>query len=153
MRFAVQPTDLFSLSSPIVLIGWLALLAAPLAPKWTDRIAGLAIPALLSVAYTALIMAFWSGAKGGFDSLENVMMLFTQPEIALAGWLHYLAFDLFVGAWEVRTARQSAMPHWLVLPCLPLTFLFGPAGFVLFLVLKAGHATARAGSQTEGVGV
>ena len=82
----------------------------PLAPRIADRVAGLAIPALLSVGYAALILAFWSGAPGGFDSLPNVMLLFTRPEIALAGWVHYLAFDMLVGAWEVRVARREGIP-------------------------------------------
>ena len=67
--------------------------------------------------------------------------LFTSPEIALAGWIHYLAFDLFVGAWEVRTARREGIAFLLVLPCLALTFLFGPAGFLVFSMLRAARAT------------
>ena len=78
------------------------------------------------------MLAFWSRAPGGFGSLAEVMALFTMPEIALAGWIHYLAFDLFVGAWEVRTARREGIAFLLVLPCLVLTFLFGPAGFLAF---------------------
>ena len=64
------------------------------------------------------------------------MALFTQPEVALAGWLHYLAFDLFVGAWETRVGREERIPHLLVIPCLLLTFMFGPIGFVAFLALR-----------------
>lgn len=81
-------------------------------------------------------------APGGFDSLPNVMLLFTKPEIALAGWIHYLAFDLFVGAWEVRTARAERIPFPLVVPCLALTFLFGPAGYLAFSTLRAARAAA-----------
>ena len=99
-------------------------------PRWAERIAGLAVPVLLSIAYTGLVLAFWSRAPGGFGSLPDVMALFTMPEIALAGWIHYLAFDLLVGAWEVRTARREGIAFLLVLPCLALTFLFGPAGFL-----------------------
>jgi hypothetical protein len=76
----------------------------------------------------------------GFDSLSNVMLLFTKPEIALAGWIHYLAFDLFVGSWEVRTARAERIPLLIVLPCLLLTFLFGPAGYLVFTGLRAVRA-------------
>ena len=93
------------------MLGWLALVVAPLSPRWSDRIAAVALPLILSLAYAALIMAFWSGAAGGFDSLANVMVLFETPAIALAGWLHYLAFDLFIGAWQVRTARAASIPH------------------------------------------
>jgi hypothetical protein len=138
----MTPDDLFQLANPLALTGWAVLALAPLLPGAADRIAGLLIPALFSVAYAALILAFWAGAPGGFDSLPSVMALFTSPEIALAGWVHYLAFDLLVGAWEVRTARREAIPHLLVLPCLVLTFLFGPAGFLLFLGIRAARRLA-----------
>ena len=71
------------------------------------------------------------------------MQLFTQPEIALAGWIHYLAFDLFIGAWEVRTARAERIPFLLVVPCLALTFLFGPAGYLAFTALRGARAAIR----------
>ena len=85
---------IFSLSGMLALAGWLSLLASPLVPRLADRIAGLGIPALLAVAYTGLVLAFWSSAKGGFDSLDNVAALFQTRELLLAGWIHYLAFDL-----------------------------------------------------------
>jgi hypothetical protein len=136
----MTPETLFHFTGPLALVGWLALLVAPLGPRLSDQVASLAIPVLLSVAYTALILAYWSGAAGGFDSLANVMLLFTDPHIALAGWVHYLAFDLFVGASIVRTARAEGIPHVLVIPCLVPTFLFGPAGFLAFTVLRAARA-------------
>lgn len=135
-----MPTDphlLFQVTGPLAMLGWLALVLSPLAPRLADWVAALVIPALLSVAYTALILVHWADAPGGFDSLANVMALFTNPAVALAGWVHYLAFDLFVGAWITRTARAEAIPHLLILPCLVLTFLFGPAGLLAFLILRA----------------
>lgn len=132
----MTPEQIFSLSSPMALLGWAALLAAPLAPRAAQVVAGAAVPLLLSLAYAGLVLAFWSEAPGGFGSLAEVQALFTHPQIALAGWLHYLAFDLFVGAWEVRTARAEAIPHWAVIPCLALTFLFGPAGLLAFAILR-----------------
>ena len=135
----MQPDALFQLSGPLAMAGWLALAASPLAPRLTQLAASFVIPVILSLGYTALILANWSGAEGGFGSLSEVMLLFTNPAIALAGWLHYLAFDLFVGAWEVRTARREGIPHLLVLPCLVLTFLFGPIGLLAFLGLRLVH--------------
>ena len=70
----------------------------------------------------------------------GVMRLFTSPEIALAGWIHYLAFDLFVGAWQARTARTERIPFVIVVPCLLLTLLFGSAGFFAFTCLRAARA-------------
>jgi len=65
-----------------------------------------------------------------------VMKLFTNEWAALAGWIHYLAFDLFVGCWEVRDAQAKNISHWYVIPCLILTFLFGPIGFLLYSILR-----------------
>ncbi len=132
-----DPHQMFQITGPLAMLGWLALVLSPLAPRLADWVAALVIPALLSVAYTALILVHWADAPGGFDSLANVMALFTNPAVALAGWVHYLAFDLFVGAWITRTARAEAIPHLLILPCLVMTFLFGPAGLLAFLILRA----------------
>lgn len=134
---------LFQLASTAALGGWIVLLLSPLSPRWADRIAGVVLPLLLSLAYAGLVLAYWSGSTGGFGSLADVMALFTQPEIALAGWIHYLAFDLIVGAWETRTAREEAIPFLLVAPCLVLTFLFGPAGFLAFSALRIARAARR----------
>lgn len=133
----MTPDSLFQIANPLALLGWIALALAPLSPRWSDRVAGLAIPLLLSVGYMALLLVYWTSAGGGFGSLPEVMTLFTFPGVALAGWVHYLAFDLFVGAWINRTARSEGVPHIFVLPCLALTFLFGPAGFLTFTALRA----------------
>jgi len=133
----------FGFANMLALAGWVALLASFRFPVWAERIAGVAVPLLLSIGYVGLILAFWTRAPGGFSSLPDVMALFTLPEIALAGWLHYLAFDLFVGAWEVRTARREGIAFLLVVPCLALTFLFGPAGFLLFSALRLARRPAE----------
>lgn len=132
----MTPDQLFQLANPLALLGWLVLLASPLAPRAAQTISAATIPLLLALAYTGLVLAFWSEAPGGFGTLPEVQALFTHPHIALAGWVHYLAFDLFLGAWAVRTARAEGIPHWAVIPCLVLTFLFGPAGLLAFAILR-----------------
>ena len=132
----MTPDDLFQIANPLALLGWIALALSPVAPRAALALASHVIPLLLSLAYAAVIMAHWSGAKGGFSSLPEVMKLLSTPELALAGWLHYLAFDLLVGAWACRTARSEAIPHLALLPCLALIFLFGPAGFLAFAILR-----------------
>ena len=135
----MSPDTLFQIANPLALIGWLALAFSPLIPRLAQMVAGLAIPLLLSVLYIALILAHWSTAPGGFGSLPDVMTLFTSPPMALAGWVHYLAFDLLIGAWITRSAARDGIAHWQVLPCLSLTFLFGPAGFFAFSVLRVAR--------------
>ena len=66
--------------------------------------------------------------------------LFTHPGLALAGWVHYLAFDLFVGAWIVAQARAQGLSHALILPILPLTLLFGPLGLAAYFGLRLARA-------------
>ena len=132
----MTPDQLFQLANPLALLGWLVLLASPVVPRAAQTISAAAIPLLLALAYTGLVLAFWSEAPGGFRTLPEVQALFTHPHIALAGWVHYLAFDLFLGAWAVRTARAEGIPHWAVIPCLVLTFLFGPAGLLAFAILR-----------------
>jgi hypothetical protein len=136
----MTPDALFQIANPLALLGWVALALSPVAPRASLAVAGVAIPLLLSVAYSGLVLAFWSGAPGGFGTLADVQLLFTDPHIALAGWVHYLAFDLFVGAWATRTARAEGIPHLFLLPCLLLTFLFGPAGLLAFVALRFTHA-------------
>ena len=131
------PDTLFQIANPVALIGWLALALSPLAPRITQIVAGLVIPLLMAVLYSGLILAHWSTAPGGFGSLAQVMALFTSPPVALAGWVHYLAFDMLIGAWIARTAARDGISHLLVLPCLALTFLFGPIGFLAFSTLRA----------------
>jgi hypothetical protein len=134
---------IFSGANLLALVAWLALIFLPGRAWVTEGVAAGLVPLLLSVAYAGLIAAFWSGAEGGFSSLDDVGLLFQTPGLLLAGWLHYLAFDLFVGAWEVRTARTEGISHLLVLPALALTFLFGPAGFLLFMTIRWAVRTSR----------
>ncbi|RST83119.1 DUF4281 domain-containing protein [Aquibium carbonis] len=133
---------IFSVGGALAMAGWLVLLASPLAPRLADAVAAYAIPLMISVGYAGLILAYWASGEGGFDSLDNVARLFQTRELLLAGWLHYLAFDLFVGAWIVRTAREASVPYWMVVPCLPATFLFGPVGYLAFAMIRLAHSRA-----------
>ena len=137
----MSPFELiFTIANPVAMLGWLGLALFPGRRIVVDGISGVAIPALLALAYAGLVAAFFAGSDGGFSSIEAVRTLFQSDALLVAGWLHYLAFDLFVGAWEVRTARAAGIPHLLVIPCLVLTFLFGPLGFLAFLILRAAYA-------------
>ncbi|MBX7174796.1 MAG: DUF4281 domain-containing protein [Pyrinomonadaceae bacterium] len=132
----MKAETIFSIANMIALLSWLILLVAP-RWKWTNKIilSGV-IPLILSVAYLGLIVLFFGKADGGFDSLPNVMKLFTNEWAVLAGWIHYLAFDLFVGSWEVKDSQAKGISHWFVIPCLFFTFMFGPIGFLMYSVLR-----------------
>lgn len=135
----MSPDALFQTANSLALAGWVALVFSPLAPRALGVLAGSAIPLMLSVGYTAVVLAHWASGEGGFDSLRLVEQLFQNRWLLLAGWVHYLAFDLLLGAWQVRTARREGMPHLGLLPCLLATFLFGPAGYLLFQLQRASR--------------
>lgn len=92
---------------------------------------------MLSAVYLVLILIFFGRAEGGFNSLAQVAKLFEHEYVLLAGWVHYLAFDLFIGRWEVRNSQVRAVPHWMVIPCLVLTFLLGPIGLIAYYIVRA----------------
>ena len=105
--------------------------------RWTARLVLSGVwSALLSILYLVLAILYMPGAEGGFGSLAEVRTLFQSDALLLAGWVHYLAFDLFIGAWEVRDAWRLNIPHVLVVPCLILTFLLGPAGLLAYFIVR-----------------
>jgi hypothetical protein len=127
---------LFSICNTAVLPGWLLLAVLP-RWKWTARlITAVIIPGLLGLVYLYLVLTQFGKTEGGFGSLAQVQQLFANPAMLVAGWIHYLAFDLFIGSWEVRDAQRLGLSHWLVIPCLALTFLFGPIGLLLYFALR-----------------
>lgn len=144
----MTPNQLFSIVNGVALVTWILLAVLPRQRWMANVVARIAVPAFFAVIYVAIIATQWSGSSGGFSTLPAVATLFTQPWLLLAGWIHYLAFDLFVGSWEVRDARERGIPHLLVVPCLALTFMFGPAGWLAYTGLRglyvAPHATGTA---------
>jgi uncharacterized protein YneF (UPF0154 family) len=128
----------FSIANSVALVSWLLLLLA-VWRKWRgirDQVLGRYVPLALSFVYSMLIVFFFAKAQGGFDSLSNVKLLFTSDWAALAGWVHYLAFDLFVGSWIARKFEEQGLTRWPLIVILPLTFMFGPMGLVAYEVTR-----------------
>jgi len=97
------------------------------------------LPLGLAAAYTGLIAIHYLGphrGEGGFGSLAQVAALFRDPWALLAGWVHYLCFDLAVGSWETRDAHRRGVPHLALVPCLLTTFLVGPLGLLLYSAVR-----------------
>lgn len=129
-------------------IGWIVLVLAAVFGwrRALNRFCGTLVPLLLAVAYLVLLVTHWEGPQIDFTSLAGVGAMFRQPAAMLAGWLHYLAFDLLVGVSIVARFLDDRMPRLLLLPVLPLVFLFGPIGWLVF----QGIRFARSGSTAPG---
>ena len=141
----MTPQQVFSIANTVALIAWIMLAVLPGRPWVTKTVTTKFVPLLFAVLYTAIAISLFGRAPGGFSTLAAVATLFSNPWLLLAGWIHYLAFDLLVGSWELQDAREREIPHLLVVPCLALTFLFGPAGWLLYTVVRS---IRRTGSTT-----
>lgn len=135
----MTPDFLFNSANKVATLGWLLLV---LAPRWRGTrlvvLNGL-LPLLLAATYVATIgyqTVMHPAAGGGFGSLGQVAALFAQPWALVAGWVHYLCFDMWIGTWETRDAQRRGVPHLLLLPCLVATFMLGPLGLLLYSALR-----------------
>ncbi|MDD9890613.1 MAG: ABA4-like family protein [Gammaproteobacteria bacterium] len=129
---------IFSICGNLVLPGWLLLI---LLPNWRWTLAlvtAVIIPFTLGVVYISLMISQLGNLPEGvgFGSIEAVRAGFSNDYILVAGWVHYLAFDLFVGAWAVRNSQKIGLSHWFVMPCLALTFMLGPTGLAVYLLMR-----------------
>lgn len=133
---------IFKVASRFALIGWILLAVFPSWEYTLPVTVGIVI-LLLSALYTYLIFLGKhlddpsEKLRGNFWSLKGVMNLFKSPRAVLAGWVHYLAFDLAVGAFIVVDAARYDIHQLLLLPCLILTLMFGPAGLLAYFILKS----------------
>jgi hypothetical protein len=126
----------FQVFSNAAVLGWLLLLIAPDWVVTRAMVRSGILPLLLCVAYAVLIAPLLSlELFRGFGSLDGVMKLFTDPRLVLAGWVHYLAFDLWLGAWIVSDSRARRIAHWKILPVLPFTFMLGPVGVLMYMLI------------------
>jgi hypothetical protein len=135
----MAPEELFQLVNLLVLPAWVLLVFLP---RWrlTQTVAfGVTVP-VLGLAYVAILVRSFSGGEGfspaDFSTLEGVKGLLSNDLGLVAGWAHYLAFDLFVGTWIVRDSRAAGVAHGFVVVPLVFTFLAGPLGLLLYLLAR-----------------
>jgi Domain of unknown function (DUF4281) len=135
---------IFKIATIIALAGWVVLFLFPLWPTVAKAAVLSIVIALLCAVYTYLVFfgraldAPGPKSKGSFSSLDGIITLFKSPRAVLAGWVHFLAFDLLAGLYVATDAARVGITHWWMLPVLFLTLMFGPAGLLLYLIIRAG---------------
>lgn len=131
-------SGIFSICNLMVMPMWLLMIFLP---KWNVTrflIDYKIIPILLSLVYVVYIgISLKTGGMMDFGSLSSVKQLFTVDNAVLAGWVHYLAFDLLIGMWMLDQNKNIGIHQLLMAPCLFFTFMFGPVGFLLFTIIKS----------------
>ena len=141
--------NVFSIASGAAALAWACLIFLP---RWKqiDRAIFLLLIPLLSLAYSALILVhFFRVEGGGFGSIAEVRQLFSSDPVLLAGWIHYLAFDLFAGRWIAREADLAGISRIIQAPVLAATFLFGPLGLLIFHLIRAARYNAIAAERAQ----
>jgi hypothetical protein len=127
---------IFQISNIIALLGWLVLIVIPIRFQPDKFIVGI-IVTLFCLTYAWLVAFYFSvDDLKKFGSLDGVMNLFTRPEIVVAGWVHYLAFDLMTGVFIRRNAIKHGIKHGLIILPLFFTFMLGPIGLLLYLAIR-----------------
>ena len=132
----MEVSILFDWANSIALFAWALMIFTP---RWrytrflTNQ---MVIPLLLAVAYLVLIFSNFSMKSFDFSSLESVRSLFENDYLLLAGWIHYLAFDLMAGSWILIHALKQNIKHWWLILPLFFTFALGPIGLLCYYFIS-----------------
>lgn len=149
----MTPEDLFSLAGTAAMAGWAILILGPRRYRWLNAVPAWGIPLAISVLYAALALSRFSGTGGGFDSLASVALLLSDDWALLAAWVHFLAFDLFVGAIMAARMDRVGVGRIVQSAILVSIFMLGPFGFLIAalteLGLRARHRSFFAQDMTH----
>ncbi len=121
-----------------VLVGWLSMVLAPRSRFTRWLVESDVLPLGIGVLYLALVAPHLPGLLREFDTLEHIGAALQRPGLLLAAWIHYLAFDFMVGRVVLADSQRRGIPHLLVVPCLFLTFMFGPGGYLAYALVRLG---------------
>ena len=128
---------IFFICTGLALIGWMLLIFAP-RWKYTEKLVlSGGISLLIGGIYAGVLATtMGDGGAGNFFTFEGVKSIFQNETVVLVGWIHYLSFDLFIGAWEVQDAQEKGVKHGLLIPCLILTCMYGPVGLLCYYLVR-----------------
>ena len=131
-----SPSTIFSICNSVIVFGWLLLLILP-NWKYTQAVILNGLLVVFSIVYTYLLLQdFDQLSVDSFSTLAKLKLLFQSDTAVTAGWVHYLVFDLFVGAYIVRKSIQIGLSRWVYSFVLPFAFMCGPIGYLLFVIIK-----------------
>jgi hypothetical protein len=116
-------------------------------PKWrvTRLIMGSVWPlVVLPAAYAILMVPMLAEVVPVLlqPKLADIARVLGTPEAALVGWVHFLAFDLFVGRWIYLDSRRQGVSAWVMGPILFLTLMLGPCGLLTYLLIFGWRQTS-----------
>ncbi|MCA9524346.1 MAG: DUF4281 domain-containing protein [Myxococcales bacterium] len=134
-------------------VGWSFLFVAPRARITAYLVRSVAFPLLFAAIYLLLAAISFGRAGGSLLTLDGLAAAFQDRGVLLAGWVHYITLDLFVGCWELTDSQRCGIRHRALLPCLILTLMVAPVGLLAYLALRrvktGGHRLFELTSPTS----
>ena len=128
---------IFNIFNSGILLFWILLLVFPKKGFTQKVIAFPWVPLAFAIGY-AYFLSFTTGTlSADFSSLSSLTEMFqnSNPRGVAAGWLHYLAFDFWVGCWMLKNSQEKVVKHlWMILPLI-CTFMLGPMGIILYTLV------------------
>jgi hypothetical protein len=129
-------TQAFQSVNLLALLTWLFIIFLP-NMKYSRRIVFGFTIFLLSVVYAWMVFStFKMDDFKEFSTLQGLMTLFQSEQAVLLGWIHYLAFDLMVGLYILDNGQKANIKHVFLVPCFLFTFMFGPAGLLMYRIIR-----------------
>jgi hypothetical protein len=141
----------FKLFGLLVMPFWMAMIFLPRWAVTRKVMQSLWTVGLFALPYTLLQIPFYASALPLFlrPELDKIQQLLGTPTGATQAWLHFIAVDLFAGRWIYLDSRERDISVWIMGPILFLMAMFGPAGLVLYLLVRAAHARSQPNTQAD----
>ena len=128
---------IFNIYNTGILIFWLFLLVFPKS-KLTQKMTDFPwIPLVIAFGYIYFLGTSDSIFSVDFSSLSALTEMFqnSNPRGVAAGWLHYLAFDFWVGCWILRDSQKKGVKHAFIIFPMFFTFMLGPVGVIIYTLV------------------
>jgi len=121
---------------------WLILLFFP-----QSKICGMFVTSIfpiliLGLLYLYLFYYFYIFGNDFLESfnlylgLYNLRDLFENESFLILFWTHFLAINLFCGAWIVKDSQKLYMSKFLVFLPIVITYFVGPIGIFVYWILR-----------------
>ena len=129
---------IFSIINTTMLFFWALMIFIPKSIITQKIISYPYVPLILSFGYIFFLGQVPNIFQADFSSLDGIVDLFknSTPESAAAGWIHYLAFDFWMGAWILKNAQKRKISHLVIIIPLTCTFMLGPFGVLLYAIFS-----------------
>ena len=128
---------IFNIYNTGILIFWLFLLVFPKS-KVTQKMTDFPwIPLVIAFGYIYFLGTSDSIFSVDFSTLSGLteMFQYSNPRGVAAGWLHYLAFDFWVGCWILRDSQKKGVKHAFIIFPMFFTFMLGPVGVIIYTLV------------------